>query len=153
VTVRLEVNGVERDVVAEPDRSLLTVLRDELDLTGAKYGCGEGECGACIVLVDGAPAPACRTRLSEVAGRRVLTIEGLAKDGVLHPAQRAFVELAALQCGFCTPGMILAVVALLEHDRAPTDAAIRRALDRNLCRCGAHVRILAAVRRAEELLR
>ena len=151
--IRLVVNGVAHDLAPEPERSLLAALRDELGLTGAKYGCGEGECGACMVLVAGVAMPACRTRLAEVAGRAVTTIEGLAREGALHPVQRAFVELAAMQCGYCTPGMIVSALALLARDASPTDAEIRVAMERNLCRCGAYPRILAAVRRAAELMR
>jgi aerobic-type carbon monoxide dehydrogenase small subunit (CoxS/CutS family) len=151
--MNLVVNGVAREIPAEPERSLLEVLRDELELTGAKYGCGEGECGACMVLVDGFAMPACRTPLGDLAGRAVTTIEGLAQGDALHAAQRAFLELSALQCGYCTPGMIISAVALLARNPAPSDDDIRAAMDRNLCRCGAYPRIVGAVRRAAELAR
>jgi aerobic-type carbon monoxide dehydrogenase small subunit (CoxS/CutS family) len=142
------VNGASYQVLAEPDRPLLGVLRDELDLTGSKYGCGEGQCGACTVLIEGRPARSCLTRLSSVAGKRVTTIEGLAVDGKLHPVQAAFLKAGALQCGYCTPGMILAVVGLLEGNPHPSEAEIKQALEGNLCRCGTYPRIVAAVREA-----
>ncbi len=145
--MRLEVNGLLRNVAPEPERTLLYVLREELGLTGAKYGCGEGECGMCTVLLDGQPVHACVTRLAEVSGRKVTTIEGLSGDG-LHPVQRAFLEEGALQCGYCTPGMILTASALLARNPRPDDAAIAAALEGNVCRCGAHPRILRAVKRA-----
>jgi CO/xanthine dehydrogenase Mo-binding subunit/aerobic-type carbon monoxide dehydrogenase small subunit (CoxS/CutS family) len=145
---RFVVNGDTRDVAAHPPRSLLHVLREELGLTGAKYGCGEGACGACTVLVDGAATRACVTPLAEVAGRRVTTVEGLSAGGVLHPVQRALVAEAAFQCAYCTPGMVMAAVPLLEGNADPTDDEMRSALDGNICRCGAYARILAAVRHA-----
>jgi aerobic-type carbon monoxide dehydrogenase small subunit (CoxS/CutS family) len=142
------VNGASYQVASEPDRPLLGVLRDELDLTGTKYGCGEGQCGACTVLIEGRSARSCLTRLSSVAGKRVTTIEGLAVDGKLHPVQAAFLKAGALQCGYCTPGMILAVVGLLEGNPHPSEAEIKQALEGNLCRCGTYPRIVAAVREA-----
>lgn len=145
---RLLVNGVAREAAREPDRSLLVYLREEIGLQGAKYACGEGECGACMVLVDGAARPACRTPLGEAAGHAVTTIEGLAAGGALHPVQRAFVEAAALQCGFCTPGMIMGAVAFLARRPDPTDAEIRAAMAPNLYRCCAYPRIVDAIRRA-----
>ena len=148
--MRLVVNGRPHDVPAEPARDLLAVLRDELELTGAKYGCGEGECGACTVLVGGAATNACTLALADVGDRAVTTIEGLAPSGQLHAVQRAFVEVGALQCGYCTPGMILAAVALLASNPSPSDDEIVRALDGNLCRCGGYPRIVQAVRRAAE---
>jgi len=147
---RIVVNGDTRDVAADPPRSLLHVLREELGLTGPKYGCGEGACGACTVLVDGAPTRACVTRLAEVAGRTVTTVEGLAAGGVLHSVQHAFVAEAAFQCAYCTTGMVMAAVALLEGNADPTDDEMRSALDGNICRCGAHARILAALRHAAQ---
>ena len=144
-TVRLIVNRVAADVPGEPDRSLLGVLRDELDVTGPKPGCGEGVCGACTVLVDRQPVRSCRTWLSAAEGHEVLTIEGLAPVGGLHPVQRAFLEEGAFQCGYCTPGMILSTVALLESTPDPGDEAIRAWLEDNVCRCGTYPRILAAV--------
>src|SRR5450759_4403766 len=144
--ISIVVNGDTRDVATDPPRSLLHVLREELGLTGPKYGCGEGDCGACTVLVDGAAVRACVTPLPEVAGRAVTTVEGLAAGGVLHSVQNAFVAKAAFQCAYCTPGMVMAAVALLGDNGDPTDAEMRSALDGNSCRCGTHVRILAALR-------
>ncbi len=149
---RIRVNGVEHSVALAPDRHLLYVLREELGLTGTKYGCGEGECGACKVLVDGVAVRACQTPLGEVVGRSVTTIEGLAHGEVLHPVQQAFVEAGAFQCGFCTPGMIIAAASLLARNPTPSDAEARAALDGNLCRCGGYLRILDAVHRASVLL-
>jgi len=150
-TLRLLVNGAAAEVPREPDRSLLEVLRDELDVTGPKPGCGEGVCGACTVLIDRDPVRSCQTWLSAADAREVLTIEGLAQAGVLHLVQQAFLEEGAFQCGYCTPGMILSTAALLESTPDPTDAAIRAGLEGNVCRCGTYVRILAAVRRAASL--
>jgi nicotinate dehydrogenase subunit B len=152
-TAALIVNGVQREVTLEPERSLLVSLREELGLTGAKYGCGEGACGACTVLVDGKPERACVYSLSAASGRRVTTIEGLARDGRLHPVQRAFVEMGAMQCGYCTAGMILATAALLMRQPDPADADVVTALNGNLCRCCAYLRIRRAVRRAAELMK
>ena len=144
------VNGEPREIAPDPSRSLLHVLREELRLTGPKYGCAEGVCGACTVLVDGVATRACITPLAEVAGRSVMTVEGLDADGALHPVQDAFLADAAFQCGYCTPGMVMATVALIEGTPQPSDEAVRAALDSNICRCGAHARILAAVRHAAE---
>lgn len=143
--VRLTVNGEALDVASAPGSRLLWVLREHLGLRGAKYGCGEGECGACTVLLDGTPRPSCRVPMAEVEGRSVLTIEGLAGPGGLHPVQSAFLAAGALQCGYCTPGMILAVVALLERDPHPDEFAVRTALQGHICRCGTYGRILRAV--------
>jgi aerobic-type carbon monoxide dehydrogenase small subunit (CoxS/CutS family) len=149
--IELNVNGRARSVRREPERSLLVVLRSELGLTGTKFGCGEGECGACTVLLDGAPVQACQTPLEEVGPRKVTTVEGLAADGLLNPVQRAFAELGAFQCGYCTPGMVVSVTALLRENPAPSAVEIRTALDGNLCRCCGYARILRAVDRAIEL--
>ena len=127
---------------------LLWVLRDELGFTGTKYGCGEGQCGACTVLIDGAPVRSCMTRVSAVASKDITTIEGLEQNGKLHPVQEAFIDADALQCGYCTPGMILSSVALLKKTPQPTEPEIRRALEGNVCRCGTYPRIIAAVRMA-----
>ncbi|WP_337174915.1 (2Fe-2S)-binding protein [Paludisphaera sp.] len=151
VTVRFTVNGRERSVATDPDRTLLDVLREDLELRGAKHGCGEGICGACSVLVDGRRMNACRTAVAKAAGRSVVTIEGLADGDELHPVQRAFLELGAFQCGFCTPGMIVSAVALLDANPAPSDEEIVAGMDRNICRCCSHPRIVKAVRRAVEL--
>ena len=147
----LVVNGTRRRVEGDAERSLLGVLRDELDLTGAKYGCGEAQCGACTVLVGGQPVRSCVTPLRAAAGKQITTIEGLERNGRLHPLQQAFLEADALQCGYCTPGMILSGVGLLKRNPRPSEAEIVRAMNGNLCRCGAYPRIVAAVRRAAEI--
>lgn len=149
---RLRVNGIDHPVALDRDRSLLYVLREELGLTGTKYGCGEGECGACKVLIDGVAVRSCMTPVGEAVGRSITTIEGLADGERLHPVQEAFLEAGAFQCGYCTPGMILAVVALLSRTPHPTDPEIRAGLDGNLCRCGGYLRILEATRNASERL-
>lgn len=149
----LNVNGAARTVDASPDRTLLSVLRDDLDLTGAKYGCGEGRCGACTVLVDGEPVHACLTKVGAVAGKAITTIEGLADGETLHPVQQAFLDVEALQCGYCTPGMILGASALLRVNPNPDSNAIRDALDGHLCRCGVYNRIIDAVQNAAERMR
>src|SRR5947207_13602165 len=136
----LTVNGARHELSLEPDRSLLQVLREELGLTGAKYACGEGACGACTVLVDGEPVRACVTQAREAAGRAVTTVEGLASAAGLHPVQRAFAETAAFQCGYCTPGMVVTAAALLDRNPSPTDEEIRQHLQGNLCRCCAYPR-------------
>ncbi len=143
--MELVVNGIRHQVDGEPDRTLLTVLRDDLDLTGTKYGCGEGQCGACTVLIAGAPARACQTRAAAVNGRPITTIEGLASDGKLHPLQEAFLDEQAMQCGYCTPGMILAGSALLAKTARPSRDEIVAALQGNVCRCGTYPRIIAAI--------
>jgi aerobic-type carbon monoxide dehydrogenase small subunit (CoxS/CutS family) len=146
--VDLDVNGTRRRVEADADSSLLGVLRDELELTGVKYGCGEGQCGACTVLVDGRPVRSCITPVGDVAGKRITTVEGLEKDGRLHPVQEAFLEEGAMQCGYCIPGMIMSGVGLLEKNVDPSPQEILRAMEGNICRCGTYPRILAAIRRA-----
>jgi aerobic-type carbon monoxide dehydrogenase small subunit (CoxS/CutS family) len=138
-------NGQPVRVASDPSRMLVWVLRQELGLTGTKLGCGAGLCGACTVLVDLEPAPSCSTALADVAGKSVLTIEGLALEGSLNPVQQAFQDHHAFQCGFCTPGMILTAYALLRKHPGATRAQVIAGLDGNLCRCGAHVRILDAV--------
>jgi aerobic-type carbon monoxide dehydrogenase small subunit (CoxS/CutS family) len=149
-TVEIIVNGVARSIDAEPERTLLTALRDELDLTGTKYGCGEGQCGACTVLIDGLAARSCQTRATAAAGRRITTIEGLEQHGRLHPLQEAFLDAGAMQCGYCTSGMILSGVALLAKNAKPGDAEIAQAMQGNVCRCGTYPRIVAAVRLASQ---
>ncbi|MGH9469364.1 MAG: (2Fe-2S)-binding protein [Terriglobia bacterium] len=152
-TFEFEVNGVRRAVNAEPDATLLSVVRDQLGLTGAKYGCGEGQCGACTVVVDGAPLRSCSTTAQWAAGKRILTIEGLARDGRLHPLQQAFLDEQALQCGYCTPGMILTAHAFLRSNPEPTEQQIARFLQGNICRCCVYPRIAAAVARAARLMK
>jgi aerobic-type carbon monoxide dehydrogenase small subunit (CoxS/CutS family) len=144
--IKFTLNGKATQLETEPERPLLWVLRGDLALTGTKYGCGEGLCGACTVLVNGQAAKACLYSIKDIAGKDLTTIEGLAAGKELHPVQRAFVEHDALQCGYCTPGMIMAVVDLLTRNPAASDADIVAGLDNNLCRCGAHQRILEAVR-------
>lgn len=145
---KLHVNGSRRVLDAEPERSLLSVLRDDLDLTGSKYGCGEGRCGACTVLLDGQAVRSCTARLGAVGDKPVLTIEGLAKDGKLHPLQEAFLKADAMQCGYCVSGMILSAVALLSRDPQPSREDIVRFMNGNICRCGAYPRMLAAIQQA-----
>jgi aerobic-type carbon monoxide dehydrogenase small subunit (CoxS/CutS family) len=140
-------------VDAAPDETLLEVLRDRLQLTGTKYGCGEGQCGACTVLLDGRAVRSCRVAVSAAAGKKVTTIEGLERDGRLHPVQAAFLEVEAFQCGYCTPGMIMAAVALLESQPDPSAEDVASRLVGNVCRCGTYPRIAAAVRLAARTLR
>ncbi len=144
----LHVNGSDRKVSVDPERSLLSVLRDELDLTGSKYGCGEGQCGACMVLLDGEATPSCQTKVGEAEGKRIITIEGLASDGRLHPLQKAFLDNAAMQCGYCTPGMIVRGVGLLMKNPDPSEVEIRQHMEKNICRCGTYLRIVRAVQQA-----
>ncbi len=145
----LTVNGVAHRVAVDPERTLLSVLRDDLDLTGSKYGCGEGQCGACTVLVGDEPVRSCLTRVGAIGDRPVRTIEGLeGPDGQLHPLQQAFLDHDAFQCAYCTSGMIVAGVGLLEKNADPSDEAIIDAMRGNVCRCGTYPRILAAIRQA-----
>jgi nicotinate dehydrogenase subunit A len=146
--VMLQVNGRQAIVTAEPDTPLLYVLRNDLELNGAKFGCGLGQCGACTVLVEGQPVRSCVTELSAVAGRPITTLEGLGTPDRLHKLQRAFIAEQAAQCGYCINGMIMEAKALLDRNAEPTDPEIREALSEHLCRCGTHNRIVAAVQRA-----
>jgi aerobic carbon-monoxide dehydrogenase small subunit len=146
--IQVTVNGWPRVLNVESERTLLDCLRHELDLTGTKYGCGEGQCGACCVLLDGQAVASCVMPIAAAAGRQVTTIEGVARGEALHPVQAAFLRHAAFQCGFCTPGTIIAAVALLRENPRPTDAQIREGLECHLCRCCTYPRILAAVRDA-----
>jgi aerobic-type carbon monoxide dehydrogenase small subunit (CoxS/CutS family) len=146
--IRLTVNGQLRSVDTEPERPLLDVLREDLGLTGTKYGCGEGQCRACTVLMDGKPIASCVTPARVAQGKKVTTIEGLADGGKLHPVQQAFLEEDAMQCGYCTPGMIMRTVSLLESNPRPTEAQIIEGLNGNLCRCSGYVRVIEAVKRA-----
>src|SRR4051794_10985839 len=147
------INGLRRTVRSGAERSLLEVLRDEFDLTGAKYGCGEGQCGACTVLVDGAARRSCLTPVGTVIGKEITTIEGLADGEKLHPVQQAFIDCDAMQCGYCTPGMIVQSVALLRRDPAPSEAEIKQQLEGNICRCGTYNKIVAAVTRASQTIK
>jgi len=145
---RLTVNGREHVIDTDPERPLLEVLREDLKLTGTKYGCGEGQCRACTVIQDGRPIVSCVTPVRSAAGKSILTIEGLAKNDSLHPIQQAFLDEGAMQCGYCTPGMVLRTTALLQTHPNPTEAQVMDALDGNLCRCCAYSAILAAVQKA-----
>jgi aerobic-type carbon monoxide dehydrogenase small subunit (CoxS/CutS family) len=146
--IRFTLNGESRTISTDPERPLLWVLRDDLGLTGTKFGCGEGLCGTCTVLVDGRAVRSCRMPAGDVQGKQVTTIEGLAAGEELHPVQRAFMEHDALQCGYCTPGMILQAVSLLAENPDPSRDEIIGAMDDNLCRCGAHKRIVEAIETA-----
>jgi aerobic-type carbon monoxide dehydrogenase small subunit (CoxS/CutS family) len=152
-TIRFKLNGKDAAVTTSPERMLLWVLRTDLDHTGPKYGCGEGYCGFCTVLVDGKPERSCQFPLAKVEGRSVLTIEGLAKGGRLHPLQQAFADHGAFQCGYCTPGMIMKAYALLLRKPSPSEAEIADALEGNICRCGTHDRVLAAVLAASKAMK
>jgi nicotinate dehydrogenase subunit A len=144
----LEVNGQRRSVSAGPDTPLLYVLRNDLGLVGSRFGCGTGQCGACFVIVDGKAVPSCDTPLWSVENKSVTTVEGLAKGGELHPVQKALLAEQAAQCGYCISGIAVAAAALLRTNPRPSEAEVRSALDRNLCRCGAHNRVVRAVLRA-----
>src|SRR6476646_3328120 len=145
--ITFTVNGQERSIVTDPQRSLLDVLREDLHLTGTKYGCGEGQCRACTVLADGKAIPACITSISEIEKQSVLTIEGLSTGERLHPVQEAFLAEGAFQCGYCTAGMILQAVAMLQENAKPTDAQIVSGMNKNLCRCCSYPSIMRAVQR------
>jgi nicotinate dehydrogenase subunit A len=144
----LDINGTRRRLDADPERTLLSVLRDDLDLTGTKFGCGEGQCAACTVLIEGVPTRACLTKVGSLGGRKIVTIEGLAPEGQLHPVQEAFLEADALQCGWCTPGMILGAVGLLRRTPHPSEAEIISGMNGHICRCGTYPRVLAAIHAA-----
>ena len=150
--MQLLVNGESYEVDVDGETTLLAVLRQDLGLTGTKYGCGDGDCGACAVLLDGEAKNSCITPVDSAAGRAITTIEGLAKGNDLHPVQEAFIEHTAFQCAFCTPGFIMSVVALLSRNSQPDDRQIRAALTGNICRCGTYVRILQAAKAAAERL-
>jgi len=142
---QIEVNGAKHRIDTEPARSLLSVLRDDLDLTGSKYGCGEGQCGACTVIINGKATRSCTTAVGDCNGKRITTIEGLEHDGKLHPLQEAFLHVGAMQCGYCTAGMIMSGVALLDKNAKPKPDEIVQSLDGNICRCGTYQRIVSAV--------
>jgi len=146
--IKLNVNGSERSVEADPASSLLGVLRNQLGLTGTRYGCGANQCGACNVLIEGQAVAACDTPLWAAAGKKIVTVEGLGTPERPHPLQRAFIAEQASQCGFCLSGILISAAALLERNPNPSEVEVRAALDRNLCRCGAHNRIVRAVQRA-----
>src|SRR5712692_7260037 len=171
---KLNVNGIAHDIDADSQASLLTVLREQLDLTGSKYGCGEGQCGACTVLINGNPRKSCITPVGAVGQKQITTIEGLAKSGLhlprmpldrsaaleglgksghLHPMQQAFLDEGAMQCAFCTSGMIMTAVALVNTNPNPSDPEIYQFMEGNICRCGTHPRIVAAIRKAAKVIR
>jgi aerobic-type carbon monoxide dehydrogenase small subunit (CoxS/CutS family) len=150
-TITFTVNGKAQSVTTDPARPLLDVLREDLELSGAKFGCGERQCGACTVLVNGRPTFSCSTRVVTANNRKIETIEGLSDGEKLHPLQEAFLAESAFQCGYCTTGMIMNAVALLRQKPKPTADEIRSAMDRNICRCGTHVRVMQAVARAAEM--
>ena len=151
-TRQLNVNGRAYTIDADADASLLFVLRDHLDLTGSKYGCGEGQCGACTVLIDGKPRRSCITRVGDVAQRQITTIEGLAQGDRLHPVQQAFLDEGAMQCAYCTSGMIMTAVSLLNTKRDSSAAEIARSMEGNICRCGTQPRIVLAIQRASRAM-
>jgi aerobic-type carbon monoxide dehydrogenase small subunit (CoxS/CutS family) len=147
-TIKFTLNGTQTNLKTDKERTLLWAIRTDLGLTGTKYGCGEGLCGACVVHVDGGAVLSCQTTVGGVEGKEVTTIEGLAKNGKLHPIQKAFIAHDALQCGFCTPGMIMKAHSLLSESPEPSRDEIIQEMDENLCRCGAHVRIVEAIETA-----
>ncbi len=151
--VRFYLNGLERVVETDSNKTLLEVLRTDLGLTGTKYGCGIGQCGTCTVLIDGKAKCACLTLIGQVNGRRVETVEGLAEGETLHPLQVSFVENHALQCGYCTPGMLMSAKALLDHNPSPSEEEIKVAISGNLCRCTGYIQILQAIKYAAEKMR
>lgn len=152
-TIRFQLNGKQTEALIDPSQSLLWALRNQFGLTGTKFGCGMGFCGACTVLIDNEPVRSCQLSVSDVAGKSVITIEGLAVNGKLHPVQKAFVEHDALQCGFCTPGMIMNATGLLIKNPSPSVQQIKEGMENNLCRCGAHMRIVDAVQTASKELK
>ena len=149
---KLNVNGRPCTIDADPDISLLSVLRDQLDLTGSKYGCGEGQCGACTVLIDGSPRRSCITTVGTVGQKKITTIEGLAQGDRLHPLQQAFLDEAAMQCAYCTSGMIMTAVSFLRTNPNPSAAEISHSMEGNICRCGTHPRIVVAIQRAAKTM-
>jgi aerobic-type carbon monoxide dehydrogenase small subunit (CoxS/CutS family) len=151
-TIHAQVNGKNRVVASAPDTSLLFALREELGLTGTKYGCGEGQCGACTILLNGTPRRSCQLLVSDAAGKSIVTIEGFEQHGQLHPVQQAFIDHGAFQCAYCTSGMIVSSIALLQKNQNPSAAEIGQALQGNICRCGTHPRIIAAVQQAAKTM-
>ncbi|HEY2342944.1 MAG TPA: (2Fe-2S)-binding protein [Chthoniobacteraceae bacterium] len=150
---QIHVNGATRQIDAEDERTLLSVLRDDLELTGCKYGCGEGQCGACTVLIDGIPTRSCKTAIGEVGAGKVATVESIEGGGKLHPIQNAFIEADALQCGYCTSGMIVSSYALLQKNPDPTDDDIIHFMNGHICRCGVYQRIMSAIKLAAKNMR
>ncbi len=150
--IQLRINGIDHDVMISPEDLLIDVLREKLDLTGTKKGCGQGDCGTCTVIIDGRRALACLTLAIACQGRAIQTIEGMEQHGVLHPIQQAFIDRGAIQCGFCTPGMVMSAKALLDEKPAPTDHEIKHGISGNLCRCTGYVKIVDAVREAAGVL-
>ena len=149
-TIRFTLNGKQQELKTDPSQTLLWVLRDHFGLTGTKFGCGIGFCGSCTILINNEAVRSCTLPISDVAGKDVITIEGLGKEGKLHPVQNAFIEHDALQCGYCTPGMVMTAVALLNNNPSPSRQQIIEGMEENLCRCGAHTRIIDAVQTASE---
>jgi aerobic-type carbon monoxide dehydrogenase small subunit (CoxS/CutS family) len=149
-TISFQLNGEKRDALIDPTETLLWVLRNHFGLTGTKYGCGMGFCGSCTVLIDNEAVRSCTIPVGDIKGKKVITIEGLANNGELHPVQKAFIEHDAMQCGYCTPGMIMNATGLLLKNPSPTNEEIKAGMEDNLCRCGAHIRIVAAVHTAAE---
>ena len=149
-TIKFQLNGIKTEALIDPAQTLLWVLRNHFGLTGTKFGCGMGFCGACTVLIDNEPVRSCQLSVGEAAGKNIVTVEGLAVDGKLHPIQKAFVEHDALQCGFCTPGMIMNAAGLLIKNPSPSVQQIKEGMENNLCRCGAHMRIIEAVQTASK---
>jgi aerobic-type carbon monoxide dehydrogenase small subunit (CoxS/CutS family) len=152
-SIILNINGKRAQVDTDADRSLLEVLRDELNLTASKYGCGEGQCGACTVIIDGRATRSCITEVGSVSGKKITTLEGVAASGKLHPVQQAFIDATAMQCGYCTSGMIMSAVALLASNSDPGDSDIIRGMQGNICRCCTYPRIIAAVRSAAKMMK
>ena len=150
-TIHLTVNGKPYTIDTDPQTSLLSVLREQLDLTGSKYGCGEGQCGACTVLLDGKAQRSCITRVGAVSQKQITTIEGLANGEHLHPVQQAFLEAGAMQCGYCTSGMIMSALALLQRNPSPSEGEIVNFMDGNVCRCGTYPRIVSAIQKAAKV--
>ena len=151
-TIKFQLNGKKTESLIDPKQTLLWALRNHFGLTGTKFGCGMGFCGACTVLIDNEPVRSCQLSVGDAAGKNIITVEGLANDGKLHPVQKAFVEHDALQCGFCTPGMIMNATGLLIKNPAPSVQQIKEGMENNLCRCGAHMRIIEAVQTASPIV-
>jgi len=149
-TIKFQLNGKKTEALIDPTQTLLWVLRNHFGLTGTKFGCGMGFCGACTVLIDNEPVRSCQLSVGDMAGKNIITVEGLAANGKLHPVQKAFVEHDALQCGFCTPGMIMNATGLLIKNPDPSVQQIKEGMENNLCRCGAHMRIIEAVQTASK---